>query len=142
MEMSLKIKKNLSKINYFNKISHYNELLTIIFFLIISFLKKFKEIIIKKQKKKKFDYYSFNLKNMEQANEDFLKLIEAIKKIGKKQTDGSVQTTFLEIFEETESYLESLNGTLRSAKKQKKITFDGEMLLKPKNNKTIITLLP
>lgn len=79
---------------------------------------------------------------MEQANEDVKKLLEAIKKIGKLQGDGSYTTTFLDVFQETESYLESLNGTLRSAKKQKKITFEGEMLLKGKNDKTIITLLP
>lgn len=79
---------------------------------------------------------------MEQANEDVKKLLEAIKKIGKLQADGSYTTTFLEVFQETETYLESLNGTLRSAKKQKKITFEGEMLLKGKSDKTIITLLP
>lgn len=79
---------------------------------------------------------------MEQANEDLKKLIEAMKKIGKPQEDGSYVTTFLDIFQETESYLESLNGTLRAAKKQKKITFEGEMLLKGKSDKTIVTLLP
>lgn len=79
---------------------------------------------------------------MEQAHEDVQKLIEAIKKIGKPQPDGSIITTFLEVFQETESYLESLNGTLRSAKKQKKITFEGEMLLKGRSDKTIIKLLP
>ncbi len=79
---------------------------------------------------------------MERAKEDLAKLLEAILKIGKKQPDGSISTTFLEIFEETESYLESLNGTLRSAKKQKKINFEGELLLKGKHDKTLITLLP
>jgi len=79
---------------------------------------------------------------MEKANEDLQKLIEAIKKIGKPQPDGSITTTFLEVFDETESYLESLNGTLRAAKKQKKIAFEGEMLLKGKSDKTIIKLLP
>lgn len=78
---------------------------------------------------------------MEQSNKDLEKLLEAIKKIGKVQPDGTVNVTFAEIFEETESYLESLNGTLRMAKKHKKIKFEGEMLLKGKNDKVIITLL-
>lgn len=78
---------------------------------------------------------------MENSKEDLVKLINAIKKIGKEQSDGTYIVTFLEIFNETESYLETLNGTLRMAKKQKKINFEGEMLLKGKSDKVIITLL-
>lgn len=78
---------------------------------------------------------------MENSKEDLVKLINAIKKIGKEQSDGTFIVTFLEIFNETESYLETLNGTLRMAKKQKKINFEGEMLLKGKSDKVIITLL-
>ena len=50
-------------------------------------------------------------------------------------------TTFIEVFKETEDYLETLMGTLKAAKKLKKIDFKGEMLLKGVNDKVEIKLL-
>ena len=118
-------------------------MILLIFYFFSSF-QYFKFFILSQKTIKIFLKFNLNLKFriMEKANEDVAKLIEAIKKIGKQQPDGSISTTFLEVFNETESYLESLNGTLRSAKKQKKIKFEGEMLLKGKNDKTLIVLLP
>lgn len=71
-------------------------------------------------------------------------LIECIKRIGKAQADGSVQTTFGEIFKDEvlEQQLESLVGTMKAAKKKGVIDFQGQMLLQGAHDNVVVTLKP
>ncbi len=58
-------------------------------------------------------------------------LKEEIKRLGKAQADGSYQVTFGVLFNDDRvaNIFEALVGTLRAAKKQKIISYDGELLL-------------
>jgi len=63
-----------------------------------------------------------------------LKLVDNIKDLGGK-------TTFRELFEKYENVSDSLNGFLRSAKRQNLIKYEGEMLLYPKDKDVVITVI-
>ncbi len=75
-----------------------------------------------------------------QIESDINILIEKIKEIGTKQSDGSIDVTFGSLYEATVDVLEALNGTLRSAKRNKIIDYKGQMLLKGPNDKDIVKL--
>lgn len=68
-------------------------------------------------------------------------LKQKIKELGAKQADGLYAVTFGKLYEETVDIFEALNGTLRSAKKNKIIDFKGQMLLKGANDSTLVILL-
>ncbi|GAA5912784.1 hypothetical protein JCM6882_000424 [Rhodosporidiobolus microsporus] len=68
-------------------------------------------------------------------------LIVAIKAHGSKNASGQWECPYGVLFDKTANILEALNGTLRAAKKQKKITFDGELLMMPKDKDVPIVLL-
>jgi len=76
------------------------------------------------------------------TNEEVKKLIEEIKRLGDKQSDGTYTVTFGKIFddERVANIFEALVGTLRAAKKQKIINYQGEMLLQGVHNNVVITL--
>ncbi|KAK4051771.1 hypothetical protein OIO90_004595 [Microbotryomycetes sp. JL221] len=66
----------------------------------------------------------------------------AIKQYGTQQPpSGQYACPYGVLFEKTANELEALNGTLRSAKRQKKVKFDGEMLLHPRDKDVLVVLL-
>eukprot|EP00054_Salpingoeca_dolichothecata_P032059 m.265497 g.265497 ORF g.265497 m.265497 type:complete len:83 (-) comp29079_c0_seq1:114-362(-) len=69
-------------------------------------------------------------------------LVKCLKRIGKAQDDGTVVTTFGEIFKDEilEQQLESLVGTMKAAKKRKIIEFEGQMLLQGAHDHVVVTL--
>ncbi|BGP17934.1 hypothetical protein JCM10213_003942 [Rhodosporidiobolus nylandii] len=65
----------------------------------------------------------------------------AIKSHGSQNAQGQWECAYGVLFDKTADVLEALNGTLRAAKRQKKISFPGELLMMPKDKDTLITLL-
>ncbi|GAA6009541.1 hypothetical protein JCM10207_003819 [Rhodosporidiobolus poonsookiae] len=65
----------------------------------------------------------------------------AIKTHGTQNASGGYECAYGVLFDKTADVLEALNGTLRAAKRQKKITFDGELLMMPKDKDVPIVLL-
>ncbi|GAA5991244.1 hypothetical protein JCM11641_004032 [Rhodosporidiobolus odoratus] len=65
----------------------------------------------------------------------------AIKTHGSKDSSGRHSCPYGVLFDKTANVLEALNGTLRAAKRQKQITFDGELLMMPKDKDVPIVLL-
>jgi len=59
--------------------------------------------------------------------------IEAIQDHGTINTDGNSTVSYGILFEKTANTLEALNGTLRAAKRQKKVAFNAELLMMPKD---------
>jgi hypothetical protein len=70
-------------------------------------------------------------------------LKEEIKRLGQKQADGTYTVTYGALFndEKVANTFEALLGTLKAAKRQKVINFQGEMLLQGVHNNVVITLL-
>ncbi|KAK0463140.1 costars domain-containing protein, partial [Desarmillaria tabescens] len=67
---------------------------------------------------------------------------EAIKEHGSLNTDGKSSVSYGVLFDKTANTLEALNGTLRAAKRQKKvIAFDGELLMMPRDKDVQVVLL-
>jgi len=60
-------------------------------------------------------------------------LEKAIKDHGNINTEGKSSVSYGILFDKTANTLEALNGTLRAAKRQKKVTFDAELLMMPKD---------
>jgi len=60
-------------------------------------------------------------------------LENAIKDYGNANIDGNFSVSYGVLFEKTADTLEALNGTLRAAKRQKKVAFDAELLMMPKD---------
>jgi len=60
-------------------------------------------------------------------------LKEAIQQYGTANADGQSSVSYGILFDKTANTLEALNGTLRSAKRQKKVKFDAELLMMPKD---------
>lgn len=78
-----------------------------------------------------------------QGVEHDIKLLkEGINRIGKKGEDGSMATTFGELFKDEilEQQLESLVGSLKAAKKRSILTFEGQMLLQGAHDHVVVTL--
>ncbi|GAA6007449.1 uncharacterized protein JCM10292_002409 [Rhodotorula paludigena] len=77
-----------------------------------------------------------------QTAHDLGVLLVAIKAHGKRNpATGKIEAPYGEVFKATEKTLEALNGTLRSAKRQKKVTFEGELLMMPKDKDVLLVLL-
>jgi len=68
-------------------------------------------------------------------------LKDAIKEFGSLNSDGRFSISYGVLFDKTANTLEALNGTLRAAKRQKKVTFDAELLMMPKDKDVQVTLL-
>ncbi|KAF8905754.1 costars domain-containing protein [Gymnopilus junonius] len=68
-------------------------------------------------------------------------LATAIKEYGIVNADGRSSVAYGILFDKTANTLEALNGTLRAAKKQKKVAFDAELLMMPKDKDVQIILL-
>ncbi|PPQ79481.1 hypothetical protein CVT26_015217, partial [Gymnopilus dilepis] len=68
-------------------------------------------------------------------------LTKAIKDYGAVNSDGRYSVAYGILFDKTANTLEALNGTLRAAKKQKKVAFDAELLMMPKDKDVQIVLL-
>ncbi|ORY83519.1 costars domain-containing protein, partial [Leucosporidium creatinivorum] len=68
-------------------------------------------------------------------------LQDAIKQHGQKNGEGKWVVTYGILFDKTAQILEALNGTLRAAKRQKKVHFDAELLMMPKDANTEVILL-
>ncbi|GAA5980530.1 hypothetical protein JCM5350_004336 [Sporobolomyces pararoseus] len=54
---------------------------------------------------------------------------------------GHYEIPYGTLFTATEHTLEALNGTLRAAKRQKKVAYDAELLMMPKDKEVLVTLL-
>lgn len=70
---------------------------------------------------------------------DILK--DAIKEHGTTNSDGKYSVAYGVLFDKTANTLEALNGTLRAAKRQKKVAFDAELLMMPKDKDVPVVLL-
>ncbi|GAA6064366.1 hypothetical protein JCM10212_004099 [Sporobolomyces blumeae] len=69
-------------------------------------------------------------------------LTVAIKTHGRRDpATGHYEISYGELFHATERTLEALNGTLRAAKRQKKVTFPAELLMMPKDKDVVVTLV-
>ncbi|KAJ3196213.1 hypothetical protein HK101_009776 [Irineochytrium annulatum] len=77
------------------------------------------------------------------VEEDIEILCGAIKRVGEAGADGSYTVTFGKLFDDdkVQNELEALMGTLKAARKQGRITFEGQLLLKGAHDSTVITLL-
>merc|ERR1712063_24088 len=82
--------------------------------------------------------------NMPYDVEHEIKLVQwFVAKVGQKQSDGSYVCTFGDIFydEEGEQIFESLVGSLKAARRQGVLKFDGQMLLMPVHKDVKLTLV-
>ncbi|KAF8890410.1 costars domain-containing protein, partial [Infundibulicybe gibba] len=68
-------------------------------------------------------------------------LIDAIKEFGSPNASGQSSISYGVLFNKTADTLEALNGTLRAAKRQKKVSFDAELLMMPKDKDVQVVLL-
>ncbi|KAJ7901665.1 costars domain-containing protein [Mycena leptocephala] len=68
-------------------------------------------------------------------------LKDAIKEYGTVNSDGHCSVSYGMLFDKTANTLEALNGTLRAAKRQKKVAFDAEILMMPKDKDVQVVLL-
>ncbi|KAJ7886212.1 costars domain-containing protein [Mycena olivaceomarginata] len=70
-------------------------------------------------------------------------LKDAIKECGTVNSDGRTSCAYGTLFDKTANTLvvEALNGTLRAAKRQKKVAFDAEILMMPKDKDVQVVLL-
>ncbi|KAK7038872.1 hypothetical protein VNI00_010502 [Paramarasmius palmivorus] len=68
-------------------------------------------------------------------------LKDAIKEHGSPNADGKYAVSYGILFDKTANTLEALNGTLRAAKRQKKVAFDAELLMMPKDKDVQVVLL-
>ncbi|GAA5884901.1 hypothetical protein JCM16303_005341 [Sporobolomyces ruberrimus] len=65
----------------------------------------------------------------------------AIKSKGTKNSQGHYEIPYGQLFVATEHTLEALNGTLRAAKRQKRVTYPAELLMMPKDKDVLVTLV-
>ncbi|KAK7053762.1 costars domain-containing protein [Favolaschia claudopus] len=68
-------------------------------------------------------------------------LQDAIKEYGTVNSEGRSSCAYGILFDNTADTLEALNGTLRAAKRQKKVAFDAEILMMPKDKDVQVVLL-
>ena len=62
------------------------------------------------------------------VEEEVALLQEKIKELGSEQADGRIGVEFGVLFDATQDVFEALNGTLRAAKREKKVAFEGTHL--------------
>ncbi|KAF5373207.1 hypothetical protein D9757_010543 [Collybiopsis confluens] len=68
--------------------------------------------------------------------------MSAIKEFGVvDKSTGKYTIAYGILFEKTANTLEALNGTLRAAKKQKKVAFEKELLMMPNDRDVQVVLL-
>ncbi|KAF9460961.1 costars domain-containing protein [Collybia nuda] len=75
------------------------------------------------------------------ASHEIQILKDAIKEFGSANAEGKTSVSYGVLFEKTANSLEALNGTLRAAKRQKKVTFDAELMMMPKDKDVQVVLL-
>lgn len=75
------------------------------------------------------------------VDKEIRKLIFHIQRLGSPNSQGQYQVTFGCMFEETSNIFEALSGTLNTARKQKVVSYDGELLMQHCHDDTMITLL-
>ncbi|KAJ4485428.1 costars domain-containing protein [Lentinula aciculospora] len=85
------------------------------------------------------------------TSEEVMILKDAIKEYGSVNSEGKYSVSYGVLFDKTANtqlYLdfsvftvEALNGTLRAAKRQKKVAFDAELLMMPKDKDVQVVLL-
>ncbi|KAL1752566.1 costars domain-containing protein [Schizophyllum commune] len=75
------------------------------------------------------------------VSEEVKILKDAIKEHGSQDSTGKYTVPYGVLFEKTANTLEALNGTLRAAKRQKKVDFAAELLMFPKDKDVLVTLL-
>ncbi|KAF5309186.1 hypothetical protein D9619_012741 [Psilocybe cf. subviscida] len=68
-------------------------------------------------------------------------LKDAIKEFGTANAEGKTSVSYGVLFDKTANTLEALNGTLRAAKRQKKVSFDAELLMMPRDKDVPVVLL-
>ncbi|KAJ3909702.1 costars domain-containing protein [Lentinula edodes] len=68
-------------------------------------------------------------------------MLDAIKEYGLINSEGKHSASYGILFDKTANTLEALNGTLRAAKRQKKVAFDAELLMMPKDKDVQVVLL-
>ncbi|KAG2014195.1 hypothetical protein CC2G_011037 [Coprinopsis cinerea AmutBmut pab1-1] len=68
-------------------------------------------------------------------------LKKAIEDYGTVNAEGKKTVAYGVLFEKTVDTLEALNGTLRAAKRQKKVAFDAELLMMPRDKDVQVVLL-
>lgn len=66
---------------------------------------------------------------------------KTIKEFGFENADGKTSVSYGVLFDKTANTLEALNGTLRAAMRQRKVTFDAELLMMPKDKDVQVVLL-
>lgn len=77
------------------------------------------------------------------VNHEVKLLKQEIERLGSKNTDGQTSVKFGTLFNDEKclNQFEAIVGTLRAAKRQKILTFDGEMLLQGVHDDVDVTLL-
>jgi len=80
---------------------------------------------------------------MANTQEEVKLLVREIKRLGDKQSNNTYTVAYGKLFadDKVANIFEALLGTLRAAKKQKIITYEGELLLQGVHDKVVITLL-
>jgi hypothetical protein len=78
--------------------------------------------------------------NAEQVAHEVALLQQAVKRLGEKNADGKFQCSYGKLFDETQDVFEALMGTLKAAKKQGAVSFQGQILLKGAHDKVPIVL--
>ncbi|TFK28592.1 hypothetical protein FA15DRAFT_665033 [Coprinopsis marcescibilis] len=68
-------------------------------------------------------------------------LTKAIEEHGTTNAEGKKSISYGVLFNKTVDTLEALNGTLRAAKRQKKVAFDAELLMMPRDKDVPVVLL-
>ncbi|TFK64029.1 hypothetical protein BDN72DRAFT_963512 [Pluteus cervinus] len=68
-------------------------------------------------------------------------LKDAIKEHGTVDGNGNYSVSYGILFDKTANILEALNGTLRAAKRQKKVAFDAELLMMPRDKDVQVVLI-
>ncbi|KAJ3712537.1 costars domain-containing protein, partial [Lentinula guzmanii] len=67
------------------------------------------------------------------TSEEITILKDAIIEYGSVNSEGKHSVAYGTLFDKTANTFESLNGTLRATKRQKKVAFDAELLMMPKD---------
>ncbi|KAJ2914146.1 hypothetical protein MD484_g6266, partial [Candolleomyces efflorescens] len=70
-----------------------------------------------------------------------MEVYRAISDYGTVNSEGKKSIAYGVLFDKTADTLEALNGTLRSAKRQKKVAFDAELLMMPRDKDVQVVLL-
>jgi hypothetical protein len=80
---------------------------------------------------------------MPSVDEEIALLEQEIKRLGVMNNNGQYEVTYGVLFkdEQVANTFEALLGTLKAAKKRKRIHFEGELLLQGVHDHVLVTLL-